>query len=237
VDEAERARLVETHLDVARSAAALVHRRAKGQIELDDLIGFANEGLAEAALSYDPSKGASFRTWAWYRVNGALMDNMRRHSNLPRRVWRKLVALRAAGEYLENLGERDAGAAKRGVQPKQGKDALAQIKDSLSAIRTMYVMSLDVLVDERNFDKADDNPALGDQLDTTRLARKLRKALEALPEKERALVTKHYYEGKNLLEAGAELGISKSWASRLHAQAVEKLRAVIDEQRGSPPTV
>ena len=41
-------------------------------------------------------------------------------------------------------------------------------------------------------------------------------------------MTKHYWEGKNLLEAGAELGISKSWASRLHAQVVEKLRAVVE---------
>ena len=43
-------------------------------------------------------------------------------------------------------------------------------------------------------------------------------------------MTKHYWEGKNLLEAGAELGISKSWASRMHAQAVEKLRAVVDAE-------
>jgi RNA polymerase sigma factor for flagellar operon FliA len=41
-------------------------------------------------------------------------------------------------------------------------------------------------------------------------------------------MTKHYWEGKNLLEAGAELGMSKSWASRLHAQVVEKLRAIVD---------
>ena len=41
-------------------------------------------------------------------------------------------------------------------------------------------------------------------------------------------MTKHYCEGKNLLEAGAELGISKSWASRLHAQAVERLRTIVD---------
>jgi RNA polymerase sigma factor for flagellar operon FliA len=41
-------------------------------------------------------------------------------------------------------------------------------------------------------------------------------------------MTKHYWEGKNLLEAGAELGMSKSWASRLHAQAVERLRIIVD---------
>ncbi|MBP6631458.1 MAG: RNA polymerase subunit sigma-70, partial [Kofleriaceae bacterium] len=47
------------------------------------------------------------------------------------------------------------------------------------------------------------------------------------PERERQLLEKHYFEGKNLLEAGAELGISKSWASRMHAQAVDRLRQLI----------
>lgn len=199
-------------------------------------MGFANEGLTQAAASYDETKGAAFTSWAWYRINGAMVDGLRRGSNLPRRVWRQLVALRAAGEYLENLGERDAGAAKTGAKPKQGKDALAGVRDALSAIRTMYVTSLDALQDD-GFDKPDGNAPLGDQLDSTRLARKLRAALDALPDKERALVTKHYYEGKNLLEAGAELGISKSWASRLHAQAVEKLRAIVDGQSRSAPSV
>ncbi len=57
-----------------------------------------------------------------------------------------------------------------------------------------------------------------------------------LPERERALMKKHYWEGKNLLEAGEELGISKSWASRLHAQAVERLRSIVDGEVGRPPT-
>jgi RNA polymerase sigma factor for flagellar operon FliA len=58
---------------------------------------------------------------------------------------------------------------------------------------------------------------------------RLRDAIASLPDRERALVTKHYFEGKNLLVAGAELGISKSWASRLHAQAVDRLRAAIED--------
>jgi RNA polymerase sigma factor FliA len=92
------------------------------------------------------------------------------------------------------------------------------------------VTSLESL-QEQGFDAPDANaPSTGDRIDTSRLTAKLRDALAALPEKERALVTKHYWEGKNLLEAGAELGISKSWASRLHAQAVERLRLIVDAE-------
>jgi RNA polymerase sigma factor for flagellar operon FliA len=94
----------------------------------------------------------------------------------------------------------------------------------------MYMTSLEAL-EEQGFDAPDPTlPVADERIDTSRLSAKLREALAALPEKERVLVTKHYWEGKNLLEAGAELGISKSWASRLHAQAVERLRAFVDAE-------
>lgn len=230
MEAAERARLVEAHLDLAHKAASMIYPRVKEHVEFDELVGYANAGLAEAAQRFDPTRGASFSTFAWYRVQGAIIDGMRRASNLPRRVWQKLVALRAASEYLENRAERDAGAAQRGAAPPEGADALAAMKSAISAVRTMYVTSLEAMR-EGGFDKADTSaPSVDDQLDSGRLSAKLRKALESLPERERALVTKHYWEGKNLLEAGEELGISKSWASRLHAQAVEKLRMIVDAE-------
>ena len=150
-------------------------------------------------------------------------------SQLPRRVWAKLVALRAASDYLEHRAERDAGAAQQGTPPATGADALAQVRSELSAIRTMYVTSLDAMTDA-GFDKPDDkSPQADAAIDAQRAASKIRAAIATLPAKEQALMKKHYWEGKNLLEAGAELGISKSWASRLHAQAVERLRTMIDD--------
>lgn len=221
--------MVEAHLDLARKAAALVFPRVRDHLEFEELVALANTGLAEAAQRFDPDRGATFSTFAWYRVQGAIVDGLRRSSNLPRRVWAKLVALRAASDYLENRAERDAGAAKSGAAPAEGADALAAVKSAMAAIRTMYVTSLDGMR-EAGFDTADSSPLPDATLESGRLAAKLRDALASLPERERALVTKHYYEGKNLLEAGAELGISKSWASRLHAQAVERLRTIVDAE-------
>jgi len=207
----------------------MVYPRVRDHIEFDELVALANAGLAEAATRYDPTKGASFNTFAWYRVHGAIIDGIRRNTNLPRRVWAKLVALRAASEYLEHRGERDQGAAQKGVAPASGPDALAAIKDAMSAIRTMYVTSLETL-QEKGFDPSGEPPTVAETIDTQRLGAKIRTAIDKLPEKERELVKKHYWEGKNLLEAGAELGISKSWASRLHAQAVDRLRGFVDDE-------
>jgi RNA polymerase sigma factor for flagellar operon FliA len=230
VDPAARAQLVEAHLDVARKAAAMIFPRVKEHVEFDDLFAFGAAGLAEAAQRYDERKGASFATFAWYRVQGAIVDGLRKQTNLPRRVWRTLVALRAANAYLENRAERDRGAAERGVAAPQGADALDSVKSALSAIRTMYMTSFEVLVAD-GYDQAlpvETSPE--ERLHSQRMAKKLRDALESLPEREAAMIKKHYWEGKNLVEAGEEMGISKSWASRLHAQAVEKLRTIVDAE-------
>jgi RNA polymerase sigma factor FliA len=229
VEESERVHeLVEGHLELSQRAAAMIYPRVKGYIEFEELVSLANAGLAEAASRFDPSRGASFATFAWYRVHGSIVDGLRRATTLPRRTWAKLVALRAASEYLENRGERAAAAARAGAPPPTGAAALTAIQDAMSAIRTMYMTSLEALQQRQRFDLVDEAPDVIEQLDTNRLAVRLRTAIEQLPERERELVKKHYWEGKNLLEAGAELGISKSWASRLHAQAVERLRAIVD---------
>lgn len=208
----------------------MIFPRVREHVELDELVALGNVGLAEAAQRFDPSKGASFATFAWYRVQGSIVDGLRKASHLPRRTWARLVALRAANDFLEHRAEREAGAAQQGAKPTEGAEALAQVKHELAAIRTMYVTSLEAMRD-KGFDRPDEATPSADQaIDAGRTSQQLRAAIDRLPEKEQALMKKHYWEGKNLLEAGAELGISKSWASRLHAQAVEKLRAIVDAE-------
>jgi RNA polymerase sigma factor for flagellar operon FliA len=230
VDGRARAQLVERHLDLARRAAATIHPRVKDHVGLEELVALANAGLAEAANRYEPDRGVAFARFAWYRVNGAILDGLRQATQLPRRTWARLVTLRAASEHLESRSGRDGSApdAADHAAPVAGAaHTLASVQHTLSAIRTMYVTSLEAMRD-RGFDAAGDAPGPGDAIDATRLAGRLRDALAGLPEKERELMTKHYWEGKSLQEAGAELGMSKSWASRLHAQAVERLRALVD---------
>lgn len=231
----ERSKLIEDHLELARRAAATVWPRVRQHIEFDELHALARAGLAEAAARFDPTRGVQFQTFAWYRVHGAVVDGLRRATSLPRRTWQQLVALRAAGEYLEHRSERDAGATLRGAPPVQGATALASVRSALSAIRTMYLTSLEAIT---NLD-ADADGELGhvtERIDTLRASRALRLAIERLPPRERDLVRMHYFDGKNLLEAGQVLGVSKSWASRLHAQAIDRLRrAVAPDATADPP--
>jgi RNA polymerase sigma factor for flagellar operon FliA len=175
--------LVARHVELARRAAGRIYPRVRGLVSFDELRALANAGLAEAAGRYDPGRGATFATFAWYRIHGAIFDGLRRSS------------------------QRRATAPSPRLPPR--------------------MVSLEALC-ERGFDAAGDAPGPADDIDGARRAARLRVAIARLPDRPRALVTKHYFEGKSLLEAGAELGMSKSWASRLHAQAVDQLRALID---------
>lgn len=166
----------------------MVYPRVRGQVAFDEVVALANAGLAEAARRFDPERGVSFVTFAWYRIHGTIIDGLRRSTRLSRPIAR-----------------------------------------AVSAAQMIYVLSLEALRDG-GFDAVLDAPAPPDRIDRARRAARLRAAIARLPDKPRAIVTKHYFEGKSLLAAGAELGLSKSWASRLHAQAVAQLRALLDDE-------
>ena len=231
-DTRRRTQLIERHLDIPVRAAKMIYPRVKDHVPFEELVSLGNAGLTEAAQRYQDDRGATFSTFAWYRVQGAIIDGLRKMTPLPRRVWHKLVALRAAADYLEHQGERAAASVKVGVAVPTGVDALAKIKESISAIRTMYLTSLEGLAERTGFDPVDPGPSPVEAIETQRMKGKVAAAIANLPVRERALLTKHYFEGKNLLEAGEELGISKSWASRMHAQAVDRLRRVVDVDDG-----
>jgi len=199
--------------------------RVHAHVEKAELISLGDLGLVEAASRFDPGAGVKFATFAWYRVQGAILDGLRRNAHLPRRVWAQLVALRAAGEYLEAQARKEAAARTQGgAAPSDTETKLREVRDAVAAVEAVYATSM-ISSFEEEVHSPDSGEAVADALDRRTLRARVTAAIATLPAKERALVEKHYYEGKNLLEAGEELGISKSWASRLHAQAVERIRA------------
>jgi RNA polymerase sigma factor for flagellar operon FliA len=209
------ARLAESHRDLPRRAAAIVYRRVHPHVDFDELVALGNVGLVEAAARFDPDRGISFPAFAWHRVQGAIIDGVRRLTSLPRRAWRQLVALRAASAYLEHHAA---------TETQDTTEPLDKLRDAMTAIRTMYMISLEAIGED---EVEPFHTSTDEVIDLARLSVRLRTALEALPEDERALMFKHYWEGKQLATAGGELGISRSWSSRLHSRAIERLRTAM----------
>lgn len=222
-----RQRLVEEHLYLAEKAAKLIFRRVQHHIEWEELIALGHVGLTEAASRYDANAGASFSTYAWYRVQGAIIDGLRKNSHVPAAIWKQLAALRHASDVLETKAIEAALADRQAPAAQANAQTMRQLAEALALVAMSSSLSLDDAGgdDARFADEAAVDPTQA--LDAASAASALAAAIAALPEQQRVLLQKTYWEDMSLKEAGDTLGLSRSWASRLHLQALTRLRYVL----------
>ncbi|MGB8294859.1 MAG: sigma-70 family RNA polymerase sigma factor [Polyangia bacterium] len=221
----DRDRLVEENLDLVRSIAGKLKRGLGRTLDLDELVAYGAKGLVEAASRFDSRQGVAFSTFAYYRIRGAMLDGMRTMGWYSRGDYARYRAEERATEYLRSRAEREGAAG----QARDATETLAEIAEILSGVAAVHITSLEAaanVTDERL-------PPPDQQLERLHLQARARKAMHKLPDKERRLLQLHYFEDKNLESAGAELGLSKSWVSRLHARAVDRLRRVLEEEEDS----
>ena len=223
--------LVKKHLALVEGIARKVKRTLGGAIEVDDLIGYGRKGLVEAAERYDGRAGVAFTTFAYYRIRGAMYDGVRAMGWYSRADYARYRAEERANQYLQTQADQEGAARAQnpggaGAKP-DAAETLAGVAEVLSGIATIHITSI-----EAASRVADESlPAPDAAVDTVRLSRRVREAMTTLPEKERQLMELYYFADKNLEEAGAQLGLSKSWACRLHARAVDLLRKAMDVDR------
>ncbi len=222
---AEVKRLVEQHLSLVQAIARKVKKSVGATVDVDDLVGYGSRGLVEAAERFDPRHGVAFSTFAYYRIRGAMYDGLRSMGWYSRADYARYRAEERANEYLRSRADREGAARAEGASAGDPATALAEVNEILSGVATIHITSLEAAASVAD----ESRPAPDLAVDGQRMAGRVRRAVRALPDKERRLMELYYFADKNLEEAGAELGLSKSWACRLHARAVELLRAAIEE--------
>lgn len=208
----DRDALIATNVPYVTRLASQLAVELKVHVPLDDLASAGREGLVDAARRYDPARGAQFTTYAHYRIRGAMLDHVREAASQDPRARARAAAHAAVDDLVEQrLAESpapDAGAA---------AIALAGALDDIAAAFTMAEIA------------AATTPSPPEDPESASLSREQRRALDgaisALPEREAAMVRAVYFEGRSIEQAGRDLGLSKSWSSRLHAKALALLRA------------
>lgn len=191
-------------------------RLATTAITLDDLRSFGREGLLQAARSFDAARGVPFRRWANLRVRGAIIDGVRQWGQLPRRVYQELRTLAAADHMQAAYDEEHAAAP---ATTPEGADA--RLTPYLTAMATAMAMASATGADDAPSDGGAPNPE--ELAATAELVTRVKAIVARLPEAERTLVERHYFGDETLDQAAASLGLSKSWGSRLHARAIERI--------------
>ena len=224
----ERDRLIEQHLSLVNAIAAKLKRTLGRAIDSEDLVAYGSKGLVEAAERFDPRQGASFSTFAYYRIRGAMLDGLRTMGWYSRGDYARYRAEERANEYLQNLADRSAAGT--GAEGAPGKrDAartLGEIGELLGGVAAVHITSIEAaatVVDDRL-------PPPDEDVTHRETQERVRRAITRLPDRERRLIELYYFADKNLEAAGAELGLSRSWVCRLHARAVGMLRAALEEE-------
>jgi len=215
--------LITANLDLPRILARQVGRDMGRHVALDDLEAAGREGLVRAAKKFDESRGVPFRRFANHRVRGAMIDALRRESTLPRRARERLVAMQAALELNEGASEELAAPAAPGTTPSLLDLRLADHLGNLATAMALGLIAKTALQDDDAVVAVSGDESVEDVLVREQLRERVREAVRELPDQERALVERHYFGGERFDLVAAELGLSKSWASRLHTRAVERL--------------
>lgn len=218
----DRQRLVDDNAGLVRSIAAKLKESLPREIDFDDLVGYGMQGLLEAAERFDARHGTAFSTFAYYRVRGAMLDGLRGMGFVPRHEYGRMMRFEErAAAYLQNLADREHGAARAaGGGGFVLEQELRELAEALGGVAAIFVTALETRDEQVE-------PAPHKQAERKERNQAVKRALDVLPDKERRLIELYYFEDRPLEEAGRLLGLSKSWASRLHARAVDKLKAAL----------
>jgi RNA polymerase sigma factor for flagellar operon FliA len=213
----------QSSLDLVEVVARQVARSIGPAAELAELMSYGREGLLDAARRFDPERGVPFRGYANFRVRGAIIDGLRSLARLPRRIHARLRGLEAANGYSEGAWDDVASPPPPGATSADADRALAEHLAGMATAMAMGLVATAAHGEEGELVGVGRDASPEDATSHAELLAIVRETIETLPDQEAELVRRHYLEGERFDHVAAELGLSKSWASRLHTRAMNRL--------------
>jgi len=228
----ERERLLMEHLVSVRFIARKLHQTLPRHVELDDLVSAGMVGLVEACNRFDARRHVQFKSYAQFRIRGAILDWLRTLDWGPRELRRKARAIAETTRVLAHRLGRAPGEPE--IAEAMGME-LEELQQLVGELRSLELGSLNA---EHSKDEDDEEleyvPASAEE-DPLFLClaaesrQRLIDAIEELPEKERLVLTLYYFEELTMREIGLTLGVVESRVSQIHSGAVRRLRAALGQ--------
>ncbi len=224
----EQERVLLEHLPIVRFLARRIHERLPQHVDIEDLVSAGVVGLMDAFSKFDPAKKVQFRSYAQFRIRGAILDSLRTLDWSPRELRRKGRAVEEAIRAVTARLGRAPGEAEVALEMNVTLDEYQQLLGDLKGLEigTLHI--------ERNEDSGEEELAYvpgrpeEDPLFCClrgELEERLTDAIGQLPERERMVMTLYYFEELTMREIGLALGVVESRVSQVHASAVVHLRA------------
>jgi RNA polymerase sigma factor for flagellar operon FliA len=230
-----RDQLLMEHLPTVRYLARRIHERLPQHVDLDDLISAGVVGLIDAFSKFDHGKKVQFKSYAQFRIRGAILDSLRTLDWSPRELRRKG---RAVEEAIRSVTQRIGRAPSEMEIAAEMELSLTEYQQLLGDLKGLEIGSLHM---ERSEDSGDEELAYipGSPEDDPlfrclkgEMKQRLADAIDELPEKERMVLTLYYYEELTMKEIGLTLGVVESRVSQIHSSAVLRLRTALANLRG-----
>jgi RNA polymerase sigma factor for flagellar operon FliA len=230
VSREERERLIVEHLPQVRLIARKIHERLPDTIALDDLVSAGVIGLINAIDNFDPLQNVKLRTYAEFRIRGAILDSLRETDWAPRmkrRQARELeAALAKAEQRLGRAPEESEIAAELGMP-------VEEYRRRLTEVAALEIGELEFLQDDREmpvlvrYVASPEDQSPFQQLERAELERLVSGALEGIPKTERTVLSLYFYEELTLKEIGEIMGLHFTRVSQIKSQAILRLRNAI----------
>lgn len=215
------------YVPLVRHEALRLQVRLPASVELDDLLQAGGIDLLNAVERYDALQGTAFTTYAVQRIRGAMLDELRSRDWAPRSVRRNAREVASAMQQVEQRVGRPATEQEVAQVLDIG---LVEYRQILLDTNNSQLFSYDEWREEHGesveplLEGHEDANPLKHLLEGN-LRQRVIEAIEALPEREKMVLTLYYQEELNLKEIGAVLEVGESRVSQLHSQAIKRLRA------------
>lgn len=230
VDPKVKDEIVVEYAPLIKYIAQKIASRLPANIELDDLISCGVIGLMDAIEKFDPSRDNKFKTYAEFRIRGAILDELRAQDWVPRSIREKAKVIDRAYSKLESEFGRPATDEEMCKELEVSKE---EFHDMLNKAKSVSMLNID---DSSTFNRNDKRAMAGMNEDSKlsnpfsavsnkNFREKIKEGISQLPEKQRLVLSLYYYEDLNLKEIGQVLDVTESRVSQLHTQAVCKLKA------------
>ena len=225
-DPCVKEQLILEHLGLVKYLAGRLAVNAPPTMNHEDLEGYGVIGLLDAIEKYDNRLGTEFKNYAYTRIRGSMLDEIRKQNWVPRSKWQKFHEMITVKEYLMQKGK-PAGDNELAVKMGVDKTRVRQLAAEYS---TAFPVSLDenagaegegvladIISDPRSPDPLD---MVADKDEKRTLA----EAIKELPERDRLILALYYQEELTLKEIGGVLDVTESRVCQLHSKALQKLR-------------
>lgn len=227
-----REALILQHLSQVNWIASRIHEKLPPSVELEDLISAGIIGLVAAVDNFDPSQNASLKTYAEYKIRGAILDSIRGLDGIPthkrKRVKEVQHAIAVAEQKLKRAPSEDEIARELGI-------SLIEYQHWTVELRAVSLGSLNIIEDGEEVsllkfiaDDGDNTPAR--LLERSELERVIAEGISKMPDNERTVLSLYYKEELNLREIAAIMDLHVTRISQLRAQAILRLRNYMERK-------